>query len=167
MLYLLDANVLITANAQYYAINAVPEFWSWLAHKGNNGEIKIPIENFEEVTEGRTDDPLYKWITDQANKTSILLNEEADPVLVERVLTNGYAPDLTDDEIEQIGRDPFLIAYALADLSGRCVVTTEASKPSRRRHNRHIPDVCASLGVPCCNTFTMLKALSFSTKWTP
>jgi Domain of unknown function (DUF4411) len=31
MLYLLDANVLITARNRYYPIDTVPEFWSWLA----------------------------------------------------------------------------------------------------------------------------------------
>ena len=31
----------------------------------------------------------------------------------DRLTEEGYAPDLTDVEIEEIGRDPFLIAYAL------------------------------------------------------
>jgi hypothetical protein len=34
MLYLLDANVLITAHNTYYAIDQVPEFWEWIAHQG-------------------------------------------------------------------------------------------------------------------------------------
>lgn len=29
MLYLLDANILITAANTYYGISQVPEFWSW------------------------------------------------------------------------------------------------------------------------------------------
>jgi len=74
---------------------------------------------------------------------------------------------LSDDEIEQIGRDPFLIAYALALPADRCVVTTEVSRPTLERQNRRIPDVCASLGVTCCDTFAMLRALRFSTRWQP
>jgi len=81
------------------------------------------------------------------------------------VINNGYAPDLTEDEILQIGRDPFLIAYALASPANRCVVTTEASAPSKQRQNRRIPDVCATMGVSCCNTFAMTKALGFRTGW--
>lgn len=168
MLYLLDANVLITAHNLYYPINGVPEFWSWLAHKGNIGDIKIPYEIFEEIKDGGTDDAvdlLFAWIKEPATKAAMLLKEEADPALVAQVINSGYAPDLADDEIEQIGRDPFLIAYALASPADRCVVTTEASKPTRRRQNRHIPDVCATMGVSCCDTFTMLKALGFSTAW--
>lgn len=168
MLYLLDANVLMTAHSLYYGIEAVPEFWSWLAHQGEAGHINIPLENYEEVRDGSTDaerDLLYAWITDDANKSAILLGENVDPALVDRVVKEGYAPDLKDDELEQIGRDPFLIAYALASVADRCVVTTEVSKPKKIRQNRRIPDVCAIMGVQCCDTFAMLRTLKFSTNW--
>jgi len=168
MLYVLDSNVLMTAHSLYYGIEAVPEFWSWLAHQGEAGHVKMPLENYEEVKDGSTDverDLLYAWITDEANKAAILLDESVDPALVDRVVREGYAPDLTDDELEQIGRDPFLIAYALASAADRCVVTTEVSKPGKRRQNRRIPDVCATIGVSCCDTFAMLRLLKFSTKW--
>ena len=55
MVYLLDANVLITAQNLYYPVDAVPEFWDWLVHMGNAGEIKMPIETFEEVRDGSND----------------------------------------------------------------------------------------------------------------
>ena len=51
MLFLLDANVLIDAARDYYPFDMVPEFWDWLAHHGANGNIKIAIENYEEVCE--------------------------------------------------------------------------------------------------------------------
>jgi hypothetical protein len=74
---------------------------------------------------------------------ALLLEEDVDANLVANVINKGYAPDLTDDEVLQIGRDPFLIAYALASPANRCVVTTEASAPSKQRQNRRIPDVCS------------------------
>jgi len=37
MLYLLDANVRITASNLYYPLEAVPEFWDRLAHQGAEG----------------------------------------------------------------------------------------------------------------------------------
>src|SRR5262245_5014861 len=43
---LLDANVLITAHNSYYPIDTVPEFWTWLVHKGRAGDLKIPLENY-------------------------------------------------------------------------------------------------------------------------
>jgi hypothetical protein len=170
MLYLLDANVLITAHNSYYPVDTVPEFWTWLVHKGSADDLKIPIELYEEVKDGSTNnvkDLLFAWIKHDDTKSAILLDEEVDKNLVARVIDTGYAPDLTDDEILQLGRDPFLIAYALRSPADRCVVTTEVSKPSRTRQNRHIPDVCATMGVSCCNTFVMARALGFKTGWCP
>lgn len=108
------------------------------------------------------EDLLFDWIKDDAVKSAILLDEEADPAIVADV-NRGYAPDLTDGEVEQLGRDPCLIAYALAAPADRCVVTTEASKSSKTRQNRRVPDVCNTMGVSCCDTFAMLRALRFTT----
>lgn len=166
MLYLLDANVLITANSQYYPIDQVPEFWSWLQHQAASGFLKIPLEVMEEIEEGRRDnDPLIDWITQDENHGVLVLQESVDVVLVQRVVTGGYSPDLTDDEVEKIGRDPFLIAYALAHPGDRCVVTTEVSRPSAQRQNRKVPDVCRTLGVQCCGPFTLNRNLGFRTGW--
>jgi hypothetical protein len=169
MVYLLDANVLITAHNLYYSVDGVPEFWAWLAHKAAIGDLKIPLEVYEEVKDGSTDaesDLLYAWIKQEEVKTAILLHEEVEPELVARVINEGYATDLTDDEVLQLGRDPFLIAYALDSPAERCVVTTEVSATRKQRQNRRIPDVCNTLGVSCCDTFAMTKALGFKTGWT-
>ncbi|MBI4556278.1 MAG: DUF4411 family protein [Candidatus Hydrogenedentes bacterium] len=163
MLYLLDANILIDANRDYYPISRVREFWEWLEHNGTEGHVKIPVEVYEEIKEG--DDDLTKWAKKAEIKDALLLKEDADSTLVSRVINEGYAPDLTDDEVEKLGRDPFLVAYALAGPGGRCVVTTEGSKPKRVRANRHIPDVCRDLGIACCNTFELVRALDFRTGW--
>lgn len=165
MLYLLDANVLITASKTYYLINRVPEFWSWLTFQGRKGNIKIPIEIIDEVKAGtKENDLLLEWIDDPENETALLLNEDVDPIKVQYVVSNGYALDLTDNEIESLGKDPFLIAYALSNVE-RCVVTTEVSKASRKRQNQHIPDICRKSSVNCCNTFDMNRTLNFSTRW--
>lgn len=130
MLFLLDANVLIDANRDYYPMDRVPEFWEWLVYMGSQDSVKIPIEVMEELTEGKKDE-LTKWAKDSHNKSNLLLNEEAEPYLVAKAINDGYANDLTDDEVEKIGRDPFLIAYSLANSNKRCLVTTEISKPKK------------------------------------
>jgi hypothetical protein len=170
VLYLIDANVVITAHNLYYPIDVVPEFWTWLTYQGEKSLVKMPLEVLEEVKDGSTDedkDLLYAWISDDQHKNALLLDEEVDAELVADVVSNGYAPDLTDQELEQIGRDPFLIAYARAAVDERCVVTTEASAPAKQRQNRRIPDVCKTFGLNCCDSFAMLKALKFSTGWQP
>lgn len=165
MLYLLDANILITANGSYYPIDQVPEFWTWLQHQATSGHVKIPLEVMEEVLVGRGADPLIDWLSKDNNTDLLLLEEAVDATLVQRVVTTGYANDLTDDEVEKIGRDPFLIAYALSKPSERCVVTTEVSRPSAQRQNRKIPDVCRLFGVECCGPFVLNRKLGFHTGW--
>lgn len=164
MLHLFDANVLINASNSYYPPDAVPEFWEWISHQATNGFIKLPIEILDEVMAGRKkEDPLLDWVT--AHKDVLRLRESADPSLVNKVVTEGYAPDLTDDELVAIGKDPFLIAYALADTAERCVVTVEVSAPKKQRQNRKIPDVCDGLGVKCRDPFQVYRALRFRTAW--
>jgi hypothetical protein len=165
VLYLFDANVLITASNTYYPLDQIPEFWSWIDYQATLGTIKLPLEILEEVLAGgRNDDPLLDWMND--HKATLVLVEDVDVALVQQVVHNGYAPDLTDDELEEIGRDPFLIAYALA-VTGRCVVTTEVSKPGKKRQNRKVPDVCGTFGVTCHNPFEAYRALGFRTAWKP
>ena len=163
MLYLLDANVLIDANRDYYPIARVPEFWEWLEHNGVEDLVKIPVEIYEEINTGSDD--LGKWAKQDKVREALLLDEEADVLLVSRVIDQGYASDLTDEDVEKIGRDPFLIAYALTMPSDRCVVTTERSKPRRKRANRHIPNVCADLRLRCLDTFGFVRELDFKTDW--
>ncbi len=166
MVYLLDANVIITAKDSYYAIDQVPEFWPWLVHHGRVGNLKMPRETFDEVSPGTDrDHPFSIWRRDPATKAALQLDEEPDPDLVRQVISQGYAPDLTDDEITVIGADPFLVAYALASPHERIVVTTEASAPSKQRQNRRLPDVCARFSVRCINTFALTRALNFRTNW--
>ena len=165
MQYLLDANVLIDANRDYYPIDRVPEFWDWLLEMANQGLVKIPVETYEEAVYPKPRNPslLDYWLW--ANRDTIVFDESVETDLVQLITEQGYAADLTDDEIEKIGRDPFLIAYALADAEVRIVVTTEQSKPSRQRANRHVPDVCRDFGVRTANTFEFIRELNFSTNW--
>lgn len=165
MLHLFDANVLITASNTYYPIDQIPEFWGWIEYQAKIGNIKLPIEIIEEVLEGSKDgDLLLSWV--KTHKDLLVLDEAVSVALVQSVVSKGYAPDLTDDELEEIGRDPFILAYALAQPE-RCVVTTEVSKPKKQRQNRKVPDVCTTLGVACYNPFQVYRTLGFSTGWKP
>ena len=169
MIYLLDANTLIDAKRDYFEFERVPEFWEWLEHQGAKGNIKIPIEIYEEFEEARKADgkrdELAEWAANPEVRDALLLDEEADPTLVSRVIVEGYCPDPTDQEIETMGRDPFLLAHALADPANRTIVTTEVSKPRKQRANRKIPDVGRDLGIRCVNNFQLLRELDFKTGW--
>ena len=165
MLYLLDANVLIDADRDYYPIDRVPEFWDWLLTQASQGKALMPVETHEEVVLPKSANPglLENWLIEYRHL--MVLDEIVDPALVAKVTEIGYANNLNDEEIETLGRDPFLISYALVDPNDRIVVTTEHSRPSRQRANRHVPDVCRDFGIRTINTFDFIRALNFRTDW--
>ena len=173
MIYLLDANVLIDANRDYLSIERVHEFLDWLVDIGERGLAKIPIEIYEEIRDGNIKDDgetgkidlLAKWAKEKNVEDALLLKEDVDESILARVISKGYASDLSDDEIVKIGRDPFLIAYALIFPTERQVVTTENHRPSATRANRHLPDVCNDFGVVSCHAVKFIHALDFRTNW--
>lgn len=128
-MFLIDANVLMTANNLYYPLDRIPQFWDWLEQQFQKDLIKMPREIFDEIADGSDD--LAAWVKSEKIKSSLLLqNEKADPSLVQKVLCDGYQsndPKFSDSEIDKIGKDAFLIAYALA-ASGRVVVTKRSVK---------------------------------------
>ena len=160
MLYLIDANVLIRAHEDYYPLDRVPQFWTWLERESAAGRIKMPLEIHNEIAISRG--ALKDWICERHVKQALILDEEADAELVDRVLVEGYGEDLTDSDLEKIGEDAFLIAYALA-AEDRVVVTKETPKPSKQGANRKVPDVCDSLHVEWMTDFGLYRVLAFTT----
>jgi hypothetical protein len=43
-LYLLDANVFIRADGDYYPLDRIPGFWAWLLQMAEAGHLKTPLE---------------------------------------------------------------------------------------------------------------------------
>ena len=160
MLFLIDANVLIRAHEDYYPLDRVPQFWTWLERKALASQIKMPFEIHNEIA--ISTGSLKDWICGHDIKEALIFDEEADDELVNRVLTEGYGDNLTDSDLEKIGQDPFLIAYAVA-AEDRVVVTKETPKPGARGANRKIPDVCDTLNVKWMTDFELYRILGFTT----
>ena len=158
MLYLLDANVLIQAHEEYYPLDRIPQFWVWLVEEAVAGHAKMPFEIHNEIADA--DGPLKDWITTTEVKNTLILPEEVDQGLFNQVLDNAYAPNLKDDELEEAGQDPFLIAYGLMGPE-RVVVTKEISKPTKKRGRRKVPDACNIMGIPCVTDFEFYKKRNF------
>ncbi len=156
-LYLLDANVLIRAHEDYYPVDRIPQYWAWLLEKAAADVIKIPRRIFDEVTP--PPGPLADWLRQADVKETLILKEETTSVRF--VIEKGYAPDLNDIEIEKLGKDPFLIAAAMA-APDRVVVTKEVSKPRAIRGNCKIPDVCQKFNIVAINDFRLYNILNFS-----
>ena len=162
MLYLLDADTLITGDRRAYPLRRFPVFWGWVRHQGQAGRVKVPLEQYEEVTSGRGE--LVDWLYTEESRAALILREELDPSLIADTTLKGYGA-LDENTVELVGRDPFLIAYARVEPAERTVVSFEVSKPGKQGANRKVPDVCKDFGVPCCSLFDMIEALDFTTDW--
>ena len=158
-MYLLDANVLIRAYHDYYPLDRLPGFWDWVCGQAEAGAIKMPFEIHREVAIGN--DALATWIKQSRMEKALLLDEEVDQNTLQRVLEIGYGLDLTEDEVEEAGRDPLLVAYALMGDGQRTVVTKEVSKPSKWRGGTKLPDACQRLDVPWITDFDLYRQLNF------
>ncbi len=164
MLYLLDSNVLITANDTYYELERIRPFWDWIHAEAKRNVVKMPQEMLDEITPASEDFRL--WLA--TNLADLSIPEVPRPSLVQSVLLNGYGyAQLDVDDIATVeqNRDAILIAYALADSSNRCVVTLEGVQSpgggTPRPKNRKIPFACHRLGVSCCDTFDLIRELDF------
>jgi hypothetical protein len=160
-LYLIDANVLIRADADFYPIDRVPQFWDWLLEKALEEAVKMPREIYDEVAPSK--DQLGQWLRNSVVKEAIILADKPSRINLQSVLDRGYGQGLTDVDLEKIGRDPFLIAAAMG-YSDRVVVTREVSKPSALKANRKVPDVCKALRIEAINDYELYRRLKFSTR---
>ena len=151
MLYLLDSNVLITANDTYYELERIRPFWDWICAVAKRNVVKIPQEMWDEITPASKDFRL--WLS--ANQEYLAIHEVPSPSLVESVLLKGYGfnrSDLDDITTAEQTNDAILIAYALADRNNRCVVTLEGiQRPDARLpkpfHAERYALVCHRLGI--------------------
>jgi hypothetical protein len=149
--------VIIRAHEDYYPVDRIPQFWIWLLKQAESGVIKMPRVIFDEVTP--PPGPLADWLKRPEVKEALVLDEPTSGVT--QVIDQGYSPDLNDVEILRVGKDPFLVAAALAG-SDRVVVTREVSKPSMTRAKRQVPDVCAMFGITAITDFKLYSILKFS-----
>ncbi|MCY4038535.1 MAG: DUF4411 family protein [Hyphomicrobiales bacterium] len=158
MLYLLDANVLISAHRNYCPIDRRPQFWEWLIREGAAGHAKVPLEIYNEIADGN--DLLAKWVTEKEVINALVLNEEIDRSILNRVFEQAYGLNMDDIGLDEADRDPFLVAYALMG-GDRCVVTKETSEPLKSRRNRKVPDACNDLGVLCVTDLQFYRERGF------
>ena len=171
MLYLLDANTLINAKNDFYQFDRVPEFWDWLVYHGEQGNIKISVEIYDEFRDTKNSagkkDALAEWADLQNVKAALLLEEQVDPTHIQNVIKNGYKlSNVTDQDTEEMGQDPFLISYVYNDnRNPRCIVTAEGSKITQTGARSKIPDICDILGIKHHKPVDLINILDFRTNF--
>ena len=152
MVYLLDANVLISAKNLHYGFDFCPAFWDWLIWENAKGHV-CSIEKVEDEVMGMGDE-LSEWAGERGESFFLRPDERLFPSLAAVSIwanSRDYDPAAVSTFLQ--GADYYLVAYAHA--YGHTVVTHE--RPSNSVRKIKIPDACIGLRIKCMTPYQMLQ----------
>ena len=161
-MYVLDANVFMTAHHDYYAPDLCPGFWECLQHYSRARRLLSIDRVRNEIV---SPDKLVRWVK---QAPSDLFRSSAQGEVVDAfsemqtwVQGNGQFLSPAKDEFARVA-DGWLAAYA--KVHGAIVVTQEVFDPNVRRRVP-LPNVCKEFDVPYRNTFETLRELGVRFDW--
>lgn len=146
----MDTSVIVDAK-DAYPIRHFPRYWDWLIEESQNGLLKIPKSQWDEIR----DPELNDW--KKRGKSTLLIS--VGHACLQRVI-NCYCPNPTAAELQRCQNDAELIATA-AENKG-IVVSSERSSTTKQRANQMIPDICAKLGVACLSPTKYYREKGYS-----
>jgi len=157
--FLLDANVLIAAHRTYYAFDLCPAFWDAIKDGYAAGRIFSTHRVYVELQ--RNKDVLTNWVDDHLPEDFFVDDSNAS-IMAE------YAPmmrwvsskDFMPAAKAKFATDADGWLVATAKHGGFHLVTHEVRQDGAKGRVP-IPNVCEEFGVKHCNTFEMLRTLSY------
>lgn len=156
--FLLDANVLISAHRSYYAFDICPGFWESIKAGHENGRIFSTQRVKNELERGQ--DALTDWMSDHLpsgffiNDSSAEIAQEYAPMMAWVV-----ARDFTQAAEAKFATDADGWLVATAKRENYILVTHETRKPEAKTIVP-MPNVCEEFSVDYADTFKMLRLLS-------
>jgi hypothetical protein len=152
-MYLLDANVFITAKNVHYDFDVVPGFWDWV-DAAVALERAISIDKVQEELRAQRDE-LSEWARDRSGMFR-RSEENLTPALITIAQWATSQPRFEQAALTTFldSADYFLVAHALTH--GDTVVTHEVPAPAGKARVK-IPDACLGVGVRYTNPFVMLR----------
>ena len=160
---LIDANVIIDANAHYYSMEFCPGFWDWLATALTDGSVALIPAVRDELT---PHSPLLsRWLREDARVGAPTIQTaltDAHQIVRSAIQQMDCAPESRENFLA--GADFQLVSYAVA--GNHRVVARETPEDPRKRNKRlKIPDLCGRLSVPCIGPFQMLREHGVRLEW--
>ncbi len=163
-IFVLDANVFISAKNSYYPFDIVPAFWNGLIRFSAEGRVHSIDRIKKQLEDGN--DELADWIK-AGNMAEAFANSGTSEVvkayeeIVNWVQRNSQ---FTPPAKEAFATDPdgWLVAYVKAS-HGTVLVTQEVYKPGMK-WKVPIPNICNAFGIKYTDTFAMLRELGFNLK---
>jgi len=160
-LYVLDANVFISAHRGYYAFEIVPSFWENLLVLANDEKICSIDRIQDEIIRPSNGNPdkLEKWTSDNF-RNYFMVTHATEVISAYRIIqqwadANTLFTQRAKEEFAS-NADAWIIAYAMA--KGHTLVTHEVYN-AETKNRILIPVVCREFGVNYVNTFEMLEEL--------
>ncbi|OUD88802.1 DUF4411 family protein [Clavibacter michiganensis] len=152
-MYLLDANVFITAKNVHYGFDVVPGFWDWV-DAAVALRRAISIDKVQEELRAQRDE-LSEWARDRSTMFR-RSDEDLTPALIAIAQWATAQPRFEQAALATFldSADFFLIAHALTH--GDTVVTHEVPAPASKTRVK-IPDACIGVGVRYTNPYAMLR----------
>ena len=160
---LIDANVIIDANAHYYSMEFCPGFWDWLSTALADGSVALIPAVRDELTPRSP--LLSRWLREDARVSAPAIQTAlTDAHQTVRAAIQQMDCTLESRERFLAGADFQLVSYAVA--GNHRVVTRETPEDPRKQKKRlKIPDLCGRLSVPCIGPFQMLREHGVRLEW--
>ncbi|MUG68437.1 DUF4411 family protein [Paenibacillus campinasensis] len=163
-MYVLDANVFISAHRGYYDFDLAPSFWRSLESHASQNNIRSIDKIQDEIISSNPKNPDRLHLWSAANFKDYFERTDSQDVIDSYSEIQQWAysnQQFTASAKDEFARnaDAWLIAYTKA--KGHTLVTHEAYNPEMRKRIL-IPVVCRQFNVDYVNTFEMLRSLQVS-----
>ena len=159
--YVVDSNFFIQAHRATYPLDIATSFWNKVRELANNENI-ISIDKVKSELYDKNDE-LEFWCKNNLpnnffadSSTSLAEYGRISSWATSR--SNHYMPNAINEFLNVDEADAFLVAFTLADLNNRILVTQEISNPYQKNKIK-IPEPCNEFGVTFVNTITMFRQL--------
>ena len=159
-MFLLDANVFITAKNNYYGTDFAPGFWEWIAEEYAVNDLRSITAVRDELF--AQEDALTAWA--RRMPEDFWLEEFDSDVPSLRAVAAWTMTG--DSRFKQQARTDFLATadyrlVAQAHAGGHVVVTHEVPQPEGKKKIK-IPDVCAAFNVKQREPFGLFRELGLA-----
>jgi len=159
--YVLDTNVFVEASRRYYSLDFAKPFWDGLIKYSEKGILCSIDKVLSELQDG--DDELKVWAETEYKEFFISTKNqkviEAYAQIVKWAQAQSQFNQKAKDKFMQINNtDTWVIAYA---LTNNLTVVTHEIYSHNVQKNIPIPNVCRAFGIKDCNTFEMIRKISF------
>ena len=158
--YLLDTNVFIEAERDYYNNAIAPTYWDWLIKQHQDKNIASTHDVYNEITAGNPGF-LRTWAIEKAPSSFWIKSSNSDAPAFQALtdwVYNKKQPPFRPEAIDEFLRIADYSLIAQAKSLGCAVATREQSAPAAVKRV-HIPDACMAIGVKHYSPFQIYKKL--------